>query len=255
MGRLEGKIALITGAALGLGRAASQLFAREGAKIVALDLNEQAGLETAELIKQSGGKIAFIKCDVSDEAQVKNAVEIGVDTYGKLNILLNNAGVLWSDKDGSVTEMLEEDWNRIMDINVKGPFWICRYGIPELIKAGGGSIINISSPSAHLATLDPVDAYVTSKGALISLTKSLAVAQAKNSIRVNTILPGAMDTPMQSHLDDEGRKMLSNISPMGRMAKPEEIAYAALFLASDEASFVTGAEFVADGGVMAYLGV
>lgn len=248
--RLANKVALITGAGMGQGRAACLIFAREGAKIVALDIDEKAGGETVAQVTNLGGNAVFRRCDVADEGQVREAVAEGVKAFGKLNILYNNAGVLWRDRDFEVTRTREEDWDRVMGINLKGAVWVCKYGIPELAKAGGGSIINIASVSALLGFSTAQDAYTCSKGALVSLTRSLAIVYAKDGIRANTIHPGAVDTPMQKQWDEETRKGIAAWVPLGRIGQPEDIANCALFLASDESSYITGQEIIVDGGVM-----
>ena len=248
--RLEDKVALISGAGMGQGRVACQVFAREGAKIVALDIDEAAGRETVSLIEKQGGEAVFCVCDVAKEDQVRKAVEDGVGTFGKIDILYNNAAVLWRDRDFETLRTNEADWDRVMDINLKGPVWICKYGIPELIKAGGGSIINIASLSALIGFTKAQDAYTCSKGALISLTRSLAIFHARDNIRTNVIHPGPVDTPMQKEWDEETKKAIAEWVPLGRMATAEDIANCALFLASDESSYVTGTELVVDGGIM-----
>jgi NAD(P)-dependent dehydrogenase (short-subunit alcohol dehydrogenase family) len=248
--RLENKVALITGAGMGQGRTACLIFAREGAKIVALDIDEAAGNKTVNLVKEQGGEAVYCNYDIADEKQVEKAVVDGINAFGQLNILYNNAGVLWRDKDFEVTRTTEESWDRVMNINLKGAVWVCKYGVPELIKAGGGSIINIASVSALLGFTTAQDAYTCSKGALVSLTRSLAIVYAKHKIRANTIHPGAVDTPMQKEWDDETRKAIAEWVPLGRVGKPEDIANCALFLASDESAYVTGAEIVVDGGIM-----
>ncbi|MBN1316112.1 MAG: SDR family oxidoreductase [Anaerolineales bacterium] len=253
--RLENKVALITGAALGQGRAACQLFAREGAKIIAVDVNQDAGQETVELVRQESGEIVFFTCDVRNEKEVKETIQGGVQTFGQLDILYNNAGVLRPTEDGALTEMDESFWDEIQDINVKGTLWVCKSGIPELIKAGGGSIINVSTVAAYrYDTANYVAAYAASKSAIVSLTKSIAIGYAKNNIRANVILPGPVDTLLTGPLTDEYRKNVSPKIPLGRIAKPEEIATVALFLASSDSSYVTGAEIAVDGGILAHLG-
>ncbi|MFX0099214.1 MAG: SDR family NAD(P)-dependent oxidoreductase [Candidatus Hodarchaeota archaeon] len=248
--RLKDKVALITGAGMGQGRTASLLFSKEGAKIIALDIDGNALEETAKLVKDQGGEIVTVTCDVAKEEDVKNAIEQGVKAFEKLDVLYNNAGVLWRDKDFEVTKTIEKNWDRVMDINLKGTLWVCQYGIPELIKSGGGSIINVGSISALLGFERAQDAYTASKGALTSLTKSLAIRYAGDKIRANIIHPGFIDTPMQSVLSEENKKSIAQSIPVKRLGTPEDIAYLALYLASDESSFMTGSEIVIDGGTM-----
>lgn len=248
--RLNNKVALITGAGMGQGRTACQVFAREGAKIVALDLDAAAGRETVELVKGQGGQAVFCQCDVGHEKQVEAAVQAGIEAFGGLNVLYNNAGVLWKDRDLEVTRTDEAVWDRVMDINLKGAVWVCKYGIPALIQAGGGSIINIASVSALHGYETAQDAYTCSKGAIVSLTRSLAIAYAKHKIRTNTIHPGAVDTPMQKDWGPDTRKAIADFVPLGRIGLPEDIVNCALFLASDESTYITGAEIVVDGGLM-----
>ncbi|MHA1683502.1 MAG: SDR family NAD(P)-dependent oxidoreductase [Promethearchaeota archaeon] len=248
--RLKDKVALITGAGRGQGRTACLLFSKEGAKIIALDIDEKALGETATLVKEQGGEIITASCDVANEKDVKNAIEKGVKAYGKLHVLYNNAGVLWRDKDFEVTKTIEENWDKVMNINLKGTLWVCQYGIPELIKSGGGSIINVGSISALLGFKRAQDAYTCSKGALTSLTKSLAIRYADDNIRANIIHPGFIDTPMQSVLSDDDKKSIAASIPLQRLGKPEDISYLAMYLASDESSFMTGSEIVIDGGTM-----
>ena len=248
--RLKNKVALITGAAVGQGRAACLIFAREGAKIVALDIDRDNGEQTVKMVNAQGGEAIFCQCDVASEKQVKQAVASGIEAFGQLNVLYNNAGVLWRDKDFEVTRTIEENWDRVMNINLKGAVWVCKYGIPELVKAGGGSVINIASLSALLGFSTAQDAYTCSKGALISLTRSLAIVYAKDGIRANAIHPGPVETPMQKDWDDENKKEIAAWVPLGRIGQPEDIANCALFLASDESSYITGQEIVVDGGIM-----
>jgi NAD(P)-dependent dehydrogenase (short-subunit alcohol dehydrogenase family) len=233
---------------MGQGRTACLIFAAEGAKVVAIDIDEEAGRETVALVTQQGGQAVFCHCDVAVEEDVRKAVEAGIAAFGQLNILYNNAGILWRDKDVEVTRTIAENWDRVMDVNLKGAVWVCKYGIPELIKQGGGSIINIASISALLGFTRAQDAYTCSKGALISLTRSIAVVYADKQIRANIIHPGPVDTPMQSEWDEETRKAVADWVPLGRLGRPEDVAYCALFLASDQSSYITGTEIVVDGG-------
>lgn len=247
--RLKDRVAVISGAGSGMGRATSLLFAREGAKVVAFDISEEAGNETVALIKKQGGEASFSRCDVGVEEEVKRGVEAAINTFGRLDILFNNAGVLWRDRDFEVTRTDEGIWDRVMAINLKGAVFICKYGIPELIKRGGGSVITTSSVSALRGYKRAQDAYTASKGALISLSRSIAVVYGDKKIRSNIIHPGMVDTPMQKELGEDARKAIAGLVPLGRMARPEDIAYCALFLASDESSYITGAEIVVDGGL------
>ena len=251
--RLQGKVAIITGAGMGQGREGALLFAKEGARVIVADLDAKAGSETAEMIRKGGGQALFIEGDVGVEADVARMIDATVRRFHTLHILYNNAGVLWKDRDKSVLETTEADWDRVQAINLKGPFFVAKHGIPHLIKSGGGSIINVGSVSALAGFTVAQDSYTASKGALISLTKSLAIQFARHNVRCNIIHPGIIDTPMQSpYLKDPAkRKSFEEAIPLGRIAEPREIASVALFLASDESSYVTGAEIVVDGGFTA----
>jgi len=249
-GRLAGKVALITGAGMGMGREASVLFAEEGARVVVADINVRAAAETVDLVKKAGGQAVAVTGDVAVEADVKRMIEEGVGAFGALHVLYNNAGVLWKDKDRGVLETDGLQWDRVMGINLKSVFWVTKHGIPHLRAAGGGSIILVGSVSALAGFTRAQDAYTAAKGALISLNKSLAIQFARDGIRSNVIHPGIVETPLQApYLTDELRAEFKTGIPLGRIGQPRDIAYAALYLASDEAKYVTGAQLVVDGGL------
>jgi len=250
--RLKGKVVFITGAGMGMGREASVLFAEEGARIIVADIDGKAAAETAALVEKKGGQAVAVTGDVALEADVERMIAEGTKRFGALHALYNNAGVLWKDRDRSVLETDDKWWDRVMAINLKSVFWVTKHGIPHLRSAGGGSIIMMGSVSALAGFTRAQDAYTAAKGALISLTKSLAIQFAKDQIRCNVIHPGIVDTPLQApYLTDAIRKEFETGIPLGRIAKPREIANVALFLASDESSFMTGAELVVDGGFTA----
>ena len=250
--RLRGKVALITGAGMGMGRECALLFAEEGARVVVGDIDEKAARETVGLVEGKGGQALAVVGDVAVEADVARMVADGVKRFGALHVLHNNAGVLWKDRDRSVLETDDTWWDRVMAINLKSVFWVTKHGIPHLQRAGGGSIILMGSVSALAGFTRAQDAYTAAKGALISLNRSLAIQFAKDQVRCNVIHPGIVDTPLQApYLTPEIRKEFETGIPLGRIAKPREIANVALFLASDESSFMTGAELVVDGGFLA----
>lgn len=252
MGRLDGKVALITGGGSGMGREACVVFAAEGAAVIALDVDEGGLDTTASLVRGAGGQIHTAVADVAVERQVADAIDAGVERFGALHILYNNAGVLWRGRDVSVLEIEESVWDRVFAINLKGMVWVCKHGVPKLIEAGGGAIVNIGSTSALLGDDVPQDAYTASKGAVVSLTRNLAVQFAPFQIRANCIHPGFTDTPMQTvrTSDPAWMEAAKGWIPLGRLGTPRDIVNAALFLASDEAAYITGAELVVDGGNM-----
>ena len=251
-GRLDGKVAFITGAGMGIGRAAALRFAEEGARVVVADIDERAGTETAAALDAAGAQALAVTGDVAIEADVARMVEEGTRRFGALHVLYNNAGVLWKDRDRSVLETDGASWDRVMAINLKSAFWVTKFGIPHLQHAGGGSIILMGSVSALVGFTRAQDAYTCAKGGLISLTKSLAIQFAKDQVRCNIIHPGIVDTPLQApYLNEELRREFRTGIPLGRIGQPRDIANVALFLASDESSFMTGAELVVDGGFTA----
>jgi NAD(P)-dependent dehydrogenase (short-subunit alcohol dehydrogenase family) len=248
--RLKDKIALITGAGSGIGRQTALLFAKEGAAVVAVDVNENAAGETVSLVKQGGGRAISSKADVSKARDCEQMVAAAEKAFGRLNVLFNNAGIMHSNDDDAVSTT-EEVWDLTMAINAKGVFLGCKYGIPALKRAGGGSVINTASFVARMGAATPQIAYTASKGAVLSMTRELAVIHARQNIRVNALCPGPLKTELlMSFLNTEAKKQRRLVHiPMGRFGEAHEIAKAALFLASDESSYVTGTEFLVDGGI------
>lgn len=248
--RLEGKVAFITGAGGGMGREAALMFAKEGAKIVANDYRPEAVEETVDFVKKQGGQAIAAPGDVAHADDVKRAIELGEKEFGKINILYNNAGVM-PDADESVTDMTDEVWKRVLNINAKGVAHSCQYGIPALLRAGGGSIVNIASFVSLVGCTIPQDAYTASKGAVLALTHSLAVQFGPKGIRTNAISPGPILTPLLDELlaDPAKRALRLNRIPMGRFGKASDIVYAGIYLASDESTWVNGANLVVDGGI------
>ena len=251
--RLEGKVALISGGARGMGAAEAKLFSQEGAKVVIADVLEDEGRQTEALINESGGDAVFVTLDVSRESDWDAAIAAAVRRFGKLDIVVNNAGIALRD---SIEDTAVEDWDRVMDINAKGVFFGTKAAVAQMKEQGsGGSIINISSISGNIGQDNVSAAYNASKGAVRIFSKSAAVQHAADGIRVNTIHPGPIETPMTA----AGRAAAERLGeytaypgvPMGRYGKPEEVAHGALFLASDDASYVTGSELIIDGGYTA----
>jgi NAD(P)-dependent dehydrogenase (short-subunit alcohol dehydrogenase family) len=244
--RLKDKVALITGAGSGIGRQTALLFAREGAAVVCVDVNEAAAHETASQLENS----IPIRADVSKARECEQMVAAAEKAFGKLNVLFNNAGIMHANDDDAVSTS-EEVWDLTLDINAKGVFLGCKYGIPAIRRAGGGSVINTASFVAKMGAATPQIAYTASKGAVLSMTRELAVIHARQNIRVNALCPGPLKTELlMSFLNTEAKKQRRLVHiPMGRFGEAEEIAKAALFLASDESSYVTGTEFLVDGGI------
>src|SRR5881396_4218846 len=243
--RLKDKVALITGAASGMGRTAANLFAAEGAKVVIADVTARTGEEAAQEIKSTGGQAAFVRADVSKPADVEAMVRFALETFGGLHVLYNNAGIFHAEDEGTV-ETAEAIWDRVIDINLKGVWLGCKYGIPALLRAGGGSIINTASFVALIGAAAPQIAYTASKGGVLAMTREIAVEFARKNIRANALCPGPVETPLLAELlSDPARRQRRLVHiPMGRFARAEEIANAALFLASDESSFITGTSFL-----------
>ena len=248
MGRLDGKVAIISGGARGQGEVEAELFAKEGAKVVFGDILDEEGKQVEAAIRQAGGEATYVHLDVTQEADWQQAVAIAVSTYGKLDILVNNAGILRRD---GIEETTKELWDTILAVNATGVFLGTKYAIPEMRKAGGGSIVNISSISGMVALGGP--AYNASKGAVRVFTKVTAVHHADDNIRCNSIHPGPVRTPMteSTYSDPEMLERRLRDMPLGRLGTSEDIAYGVLYLASDEAAYVTGAELVIDGGYTA----
>lgn len=250
MNRLTGKVVLITGAASGLGRTAAELFASEGARVVVADLVD--GDDVISSIDDAGGEATYVRCDVTDTDSVAAAVDHARHEFGALHVLYNNAGVMLSDDDGPENTPLST-YERTMDINVKGVLLGCRHAIPLMLESGGGSIVNVASFVAHMGAATPQVAYTASKGAVLAMTREIAVIYARQGIRANALCPGPIMTPLLAKFlsDDAKRQRRLVHIPMGRFGEPHEIAQGALFLASDESSWMTGQSLVIDGGITA----
>jgi NAD(P)-dependent dehydrogenase (short-subunit alcohol dehydrogenase family) len=250
--RLLSKVAIITGAGSGIGREAALRFAREGANVLVADLNQEGGRKVVEEIETLEGKAAYIPVDVSKESDVRDMVHAAEAMFGKLDIIMNNAGI-FPDADASVTNTSEETWDQVMNINLKGVFFGCKHAIPAMLRGGGGSIVNVASFVALMGAAVPQIAYTASKGAVLSMTREIAVEFARKNIRANALCPGPVETPLLNAIlsDPEKRNRRLVHIPPGRFARAQEIANAALFLASDESSFVNGTAFLVDGGITA----
>ncbi|TCP29202.1 NAD(P)-dependent dehydrogenase (short-subunit alcohol dehydrogenase family) [Scopulibacillus darangshiensis] len=245
MGRMDGKVAIITGAANGQGAAEAVLFAKEGGKVVATDIQEEAVQQLVDDINADGGEAIAITHNVASEKEWRRVVAKAAETFGKVDVLVNNAGV---SEPKTLLNITMEQWQRVMDINLTGCVLGMKYTIPEMQKAGGGSVINISSIGG-LVGMAGTSPYTAAKGALRSLSKAAAVEYAKQNVRVNSVHPGIIVTPMiEEHFDDQAKQYYTSLTQLPRLGKPEDIAYGVLYLASDESSFMTGSEMVIDGG-------
>ena len=250
--RLEGKVALITGSGSGMGMVAAKLFAAEGSKVVLTDVVDDAGEKTRAEIEESGGQAIYVHADVSVEGDAEAMVTAAVERFGRLDVLYNNAGVMLGD-DGSVDATSGEIWDRTLGVNVKGVAFGCKYGVPAMIAGGGGSVINVASFVAWMGAATSQTAYTASKGAVLAMTREIAVEYARKGIRCNALCPGPIDTPLLAELlaDPERRQRRFVHIPMGRLGRAEELAKAALFLASEDSSYMTGASLIVDGGITA----
>jgi len=249
--RLEDKVSIITGAGGGMGRVAALRFAAEGSRVVVADIQKAAADETTSLIRAAGGEATPIAADVSVEADAKAMVDLAIATYGRIDVLYNNAGIM-PEADHSVVDTPVETWDQVMAVNVRGVYLACKHAIPHMVERHSGSIINVSSFVAILGCSVPQDAYTASKGAVLALTRSLAVQFAPQGVRTNAILPGPVETPllMDWLLKDEAAKNLRLArNPTGRFGKPDEVVALAVYLASDESAWTNGASLVIDGGI------
>ncbi len=250
--RLDGKVTLITGAGGGIGREAALLFAREGSRIAVGEIDEIGGNQTVELIRQAGGEALFIQVDVSQAVEVEAMVRRAEEAFGQLDVIYNNAGINLAG-DMGVAETEEEIWDKVIAVNLKGVYLGAKYGIPALLRAGGGSMINVASFVALMGAAVPQIAYTASKGAVLALTREVAVEYGRRNIRVNALCPGPIQTPLMAGLlaDETARQRRLVHIPIGRFGTALEVAQAALFLASDDSSLMTGAALVVDGGITA----
>jgi NAD(P)-dependent dehydrogenase (short-subunit alcohol dehydrogenase family) len=249
--RLQDKVSIITGGGSGMGRVAALMFAAEGAKVVVADVTEATAGAVVDEVRAAGGEASGVAVDVSKEADARRMVEHAVATYGRVDVLYNNAGIM-PQADHSVIDTSVEDWDRVMAVNVRGVFLGCKYAIPRMVEQGSGSVINIASFVALVGCSNPQDAYTASKGAVLALTKSLAVQFAPKGVRTNAICPGPVETPLLMDWlvkDEEAKRIRLARNPTGRFGKPEEIVAMGIYLASDESRWTNGAAMVVDGGI------
>jgi NAD(P)-dependent dehydrogenase (short-subunit alcohol dehydrogenase family) len=252
--RLFGKVAVVTGAAAGLGRAIAARYAKEGASVIAADINEADGQQFAAGLKEQGCDASFVQTDVSDEGAVGNLFHTVADRYAKIDVLCNNAAVLLYDRDAIAHELSLDTWDRIMQVNLRGAFLCTKFVLPLMLNHGQGSIVYMGSPTGLYGCAPKLTAYSASKAGVMGLARVTAIAYARQSIRVNAIVPGTMDTPMnQTLLSDAAlRDEYSNAVPLGRLGTPQDIEGIAVFLASDEAAYCTGGLYMCDGGLTAF---
>jgi NAD(P)-dependent dehydrogenase (short-subunit alcohol dehydrogenase family) len=250
--RLEGRVVIVTGGANGVGRAAAILFGCEGAHVVVADIDEAGAWETLNHVSAAGGDGIVVPVDVADARQQEALMAASMERYGAINVLHNNAGILHAD-DGGVLHTDEKTWQRVIDVNLKGVWLGCRAAIPAMLRSGGGSIINVASFVAFMGAATAQIAYTSSKGGVLAMTREIAVEYARQGIRANALCPGPIDTPLLAELlaDPAQRYRRLVHIPMGRLGRPEELAKAALFLASDDSSFMTGSALIVDGGITA----
>jgi NAD(P)-dependent dehydrogenase (short-subunit alcohol dehydrogenase family) len=251
--RLQDKVAVVTGSALGLGRAVAARFAREGATVVAADINEGEGAAAVDQLQHDGLKADFVRTDVSAECEVIKLMKFATEKYGRIDILYNNAAVLCSDREAFAHEISLETWEYVLGVNLRGPFLCSKYAIPSMLKNHGGSIIHTGSPTGLIGCAPQLTAYSVSKGGVAGLTRVMAAAYAPNNIRVNSIVPGTMDTPMNRYIltNEEVREEYRKAVPMKRLGTPADIEGLAVFLASDESAYCTGGTYMCDGGLTA----
>ncbi|HEY7133365.1 MAG TPA: glucose 1-dehydrogenase [Candidatus Limnocylindrales bacterium] len=249
--RLEDKVTIITGAGGGMGRKAATMFAAEGARVVCVDVTEEMAESAAEDVRNAGGEATSVAADVSTEEEARRMVDHAITTFGRVDVLYNNAGIMPA-ADHSVIDTDVETWDRVMAVNLRGVFLGCKYAIPKMVEQGSGSVINVASFVALLGCSVPQDAYTASKGAVLALTKSLAVQFAPHGVRTNSISPGPIETPLLMDWlvkDEEAKRIRLARNPTGRFGKPEEIVHAAIYLASDESRWTNGSNLVIDGGI------
>ncbi len=245
--KLNGKVAIVTGGASGIGEFAVREMVKEGAKVVIADVNDMLGNQLAQELNQGEQVATYVHVDVTNEDQVEQMVELAISEFGKLDILFNNAGI---GSMGSSADLPFEDWRKVLSVNLDGVFLVAKHGIKAMLKNGGGSIVNTASILGHVGQAQTAS-YSAAKGGVVNLTRALALEYAKDNIRVNAVCPGYIETPLLSQLDENMKNHLISLHPLGRLGKPEEIAKAVLFLASDDASFITGANLLVDGGYTA----